>query len=71
MNKLTMKWLFLAVVTYMCLGASIAQAAYITISDGSCYDDVNHTIVSNSFCSSGGGSGGSAAGNSSITAEAC
>ena len=59
------KFLFLAIVGYICLGTSIAQAAYIITSGGNCYDDAAHMVVNMSFCVGGP----SPSSSSSATAE--
>jgi hypothetical protein len=60
------KFLFLAIVGYICLGTSIAQAAYIITSGGNCYDDAAHMVVDMSFCVGGPSPSSS---SSSATAE--
>ena len=59
------KFLFLAIIGYICLGTSIAQAAY-SITDGRCYDSAGHGYVDMSFCVGGPSPSSS---SSSATAE--
>lgn len=60
------KFLFLAIVGYICLGTSIAQAAYSITESGRCYDSAIHDYVNMSFCVGGPSPSSS---SSSATAE--
>jgi hypothetical protein len=61
------KFLFIAIVGYICLGTSIAQAAYIIMYGNECIEDPPYRVVNMSFCSSPSSSSSS---SSSATAEA-
>ena len=61
------KFLFIAIVGYICLGTSIAQAAYIIMYGNECIEDPPFRVVNMSFCSSPSSSSSS---SSSATAEA-